>query len=141
MRLTAITLPWADGEFTFDLRLGEVRKLQERTGLGPAVILQRIVDGEWKVDDYRETILQGLLGGGMAAAEASKLVRNWVDERPAGESFLTAAKILKAFIEGAPQPKKAKAPKTKTETTTAPAASTSTLSTEPVPQSDLVLAT
>jgi hypothetical protein len=73
MRLTAITLPWADGEFTFDLRLGEIRKLQDKTGVGPAVILNRIQTDQWKVDDYRETILQGLLGGGMEAGQARTL--------------------------------------------------------------------
>jgi hypothetical protein len=141
MRLTAITIPWADGEFTFDLRLKEVRALQEKTGLGPAVILMRIQSGEWKVDDYRETILQGLLGGGMAAPEASKLVRLWVDERPAQESLLPAQAILMAWIMGAPQPKKASPSKTENETATAPAASTSTQSMETEPQSDLAPAT
>jgi hypothetical protein len=133
MRLTAITFPWADGEYTFDLRLGEVRKIQEKTGLGPGVILERLQSGEWKVDDYREVILQGLLAGGMSAPEASKLVRLWVDDRPAKESLLPAQTILMAFIMGAPRSKKDQAPK-KRETTMAPAASTSTPSTELVPQ-------
>lgn len=137
MRLTAITIPWADGEFTFDLRLKEVRALQEKTGLGPAVILMRIQSGEWKVDDYRETILQGLLGGGMSAPEASKLVRLWVDERPAQESLLPAQAILMAWIMGAPQPKKANPPKMENETEMAPAASTSAQFMETEPQSDL----
>lgn len=133
MRLTAITFPWADGEFTFDLRLGEIRKLQEKTGIGPGVILQHLQTGEWKVDDYRETILQGLLGGGMSAPDAAKLVKNWVDERPAKESLIPAQTILMAFILGAPQGKKGKATKTK-KRTTAPVASTSTPSMEQVSQ-------
>lgn len=132
MRLTAITIPWADGEYTFDLRLKEIRALQEKTGLGPAVILTRIQIGEWKVDDYRETILQGLLGGGMAAPEASKLVRLWVDDRPAQESLLPAQAILMAWIMGAPQSKKDDPPETINETETVPAASTSTESMEQV---------
>lgn len=77
------------------------------------MLLHRLQTGEWKVDDYRETILQGLLGGGMSAAEARKLVKTWVDDRPAKESILPAQSILMAFWVGAPQPKKANAPKKK----------------------------
>jgi hypothetical protein len=131
MRLTAITFNWADGEYTFDLKLGQVRALQEKTGLGPAVILARLQNGEWKVDDYRETLLQGLLGGGMAALEANKLIRLWVDDRPAHESLAPAQAILMAWIMGVPQPKKDEAPESQTRTATAPAASTSTPSMEP----------
>jgi hypothetical protein len=134
MRLTAITLPWADGEFTFDLRLGEIRKLQDKTGVGPAVILNRIQTDQWKVDDYRETILQGLLGGGMEAGQARTLIKDWVDERPAKESLLPAQMILMAWLVGAPQGKKT-APETDSETTMALAGSTSTQSMEPVPPS------
>lgn len=131
MRATAITIPWADAEYTFDLRLGEVRKLQEKTGLGPAVLLVNLQSGNWKVDDYRETILQGLLGGGMSAPDAAKLIKAWVDERPAKESLMPAQAILMAFIVGAPTGKKNGR---KTRTTTEPAASTSHPSTEPAQQ-------
>jgi hypothetical protein len=106
MRLTAISFPWADQEeVTFDLPLGEVRKLQEKTGAGPPVILSRIVNDTWMVDDYRETILQGLLGAKMPAKEAAALVREWVDQRPAKESLIPAQAILLAFIMGAPEKK------------------------------------
>lgn len=135
MRTTATTIEWADGEYKFDLRLKEVRNLQEKTGLGPAMIAHHLATGEWKVDHYRETILQGLLGGGMDAPKANALVRQWVDDRPARESLLPAQAILLAWINGAPEQKKAEAPKSETMTTE-PAASTSEQSTEPALQSD-----
>ena len=141
MRLTAITFEWADGEYTFDLKLGEIRKLQDKTGLGPAVILRDLQSDSWKVDHYRETILQGVLGGGMAAKDTNKLVKDWVDERPAAESLLPAQSILLAWIVGAPQPKKEEAPKDQNETATAPAVSTSTPSIPLEPQSDSAPAT
>lgn len=136
MRLTAITFEWADGEYTFDLKLGEVRKLQDKTGLGPAVILRDLQNENWKVDHYRETLLQGLLGGGMDAKQANKLVREWVDERPAQESIIPAVTVLMSWILGAPEPKKEVAPQMESEAETAPGASTTALSTEPEPQSD-----
>lgn len=134
MRQTAITIEWADGEFTFDLRLGEVRNLQEKTGLGPPLILHNLQNNQYKVDDFRETILQGLIGGGKSAEEARKLVKKWVDDRPAKESLLPAQMILMSWIVGAPKGK-ATAPKTN-ETTTAPDDSTSTQYMEQVPQSE-----
>lgn len=130
MRLTEIEIEWAGGTHKFDLKLGNVRALQEKTGIGPGVIHERLIAGQWKVDDYRETILQGLLGAGMAAPEASKLVRTWVDERPAKESLLPAQAIILSFIMGAPPAKKAPALKKKKKTT-ARAGSTSGRSTEP----------
>jgi hypothetical protein len=140
MRITAIEIPWADGEFKFDLRLGEIRNLQEKTGIGPPVILQRLQNDQWKVDDYRETILQGLMGGGRTAKEASELVKKWVDNRPAVESILPAQSILLSWLVGVPE-KKPEAVETQTEAETAPAASTSPQSTDQVPQSDLLPAT
>lgn len=135
MRLTAVTFDWGGEERTFDLRLGEVRKIEDKTGIGPAVILANLQNGTWKVDEYREVILQGLMGGGMSAPEATKLVKSWVDERPAKESLLPAMNIIMAWLVGVPQdaPKgKEKAAK-KRPKRTAPAASTSPPSTVSVP--------
>jgi hypothetical protein len=131
MRLTAVTMEWADGEYTFDLPLGSVRALQEKTGFGPAMLLYRIQTDQWKVDDYRETIFQGLIGGGLTPVEATKLVKAYVDDRPAKESLLPAQAVLMAFINGMPS-KKAETPGDQIETTTAPVESTSEHSTEPV---------
>jgi hypothetical protein len=138
MRLTSITMPWADGEYTFDLRLGEVRKLQLQTGLGPPVILFELQNDRWKVDHIRETILQGLLGGGMKVEQARSLVVKWVDNRPARENLLVAQVIILAWINGAPEPKKVPAVDSNQETTMAPDVLTSPQSTEQVPLSDLV---
>jgi hypothetical protein len=130
--VTAITIPWADlEEVTFDLPMGEVRHLQEKTGAGPPVILYRLLNDQWKVDDYRETILQGLLGAKMPVDQARKLVKKWVDDRPAKESLLTAQAILMAFIMGAPTPKKPEAVEGQSEEPAMAAAnSTSPQSTE-----------
>lgn len=130
MRPTAITIPWADGEYTFDLRLKEVRSLQDKTGFGCGVLLSRLQSDHWKVDDFRETILQGLIGGGMEPIPAAALVRQYVDDRPAKESLLPAAAILMAWIMGAP-PGKNQTPTIDDEAATVPVASTSESSMEP----------
>lgn len=117
MRLTAIQMPWADlEEVTFDLPLGAVRHLQEKTGAGPPVILSRLQQDQWRVDDYRETILQGLIGGKQFTKDqAGALVRKFVDDQPAAESLMTAQAVLMAFILGAPKPKNPETVEAKSE--------------------------
>lgn len=95
-----ITFDWGDGEHGFRLGLGQIRELQEKTGIGPAALLKRIALGDWKVDDLRETVRLGLVGAGTKAEEALKLVRRYVDERPLEESVEPAIKILNAVLFG-----------------------------------------
>lgn len=137
MRPTAVTIEWGGEEHIFDLKLGNVRALQEKTGIGPALIAHRLQTGAWNVDDYRETLKQGLIGGGKTPNDAEKLVKQHCDERPAKESILPATCVLLSWINGAPKATvgKKKAPRKTTETTTAPTVSTSAPSTEQAPSS------
>ena len=63
-RDASVTFDWADGTYKFRLPYGQIAELQEKTGCGPQFLLSRIIDGSWKVDDLRETIRLGLIGGG-----------------------------------------------------------------------------
>ncbi len=86
----------------FRIRCGELRKIQETCGTGPGEVARRVARGvavrranpkasildqvaiglgEWRVDDVREPIFLGLIGGGMAPNDAGKLVREWIDDR------------------------------------------------------------
>lgn len=108
-----ITLEWADGEHVFRLGLGQLRELQERVSavrvrigvepVGPAFLASEIGAGRWMVDDLRETIRLGLIGGGMKPAEALMLVQRYVDARPLQESVVPAYAILSAALVGAPE--------------------------------------
>lgn len=120
----AVTLPWGDRDRTFRLRIGEWRKVEAKTGAGPEEIAARLaptvtaldngvsllsaaamgVIGKWRVDDVREVILQGLLGGDetLGPVTAAKLVQDWVDERPLRENVLVAFTIVMASIGGVP---------------------------------------
>ena len=122
-----VTLDWADDEHSFCLRLGELRELQDKTGFGPQKLMRRVADGDWHVDDLRETLRLGLIGAGMSAPEALKLVRRYVDERPLIESIKPALAVLVAVLSGfeAASPRKKRKPAKRTTT-----ASTSPASTE-----------
>lgn len=120
MKPTAIELDWADGGYIFDIGpLDRVRALQEKCDAGPQLIAHRLESGFWKVDDFRETLLQGLIGGGKTAAEALALIRQYVDGIPAKEHILPARAVLLAYINGLPKgkaEKKTKRRRSKTKT-------------------------
>lgn len=122
-----IELDFAGELRTFRLAIGQWRKVQEKCDAGPAELLARLSPaffarqqglsfdqilgggllGRWRVDDIREPILQGLLGANMAAPEAMKLVRDWVEERPLIESVALAYQIVLAGVIGAEDEKPA----------------------------------
>lgn len=103
-----ITLEWADGEYTFRLGIGEIRKLQERTDCGPYELFDRISTRKFKVDELRETVRLGLVGGGQCKAangvpddrRINRLIKDYVDERPIIPTMLLCAKILNAALAG-----------------------------------------
>ena len=122
-RAGEIRLDWAgEPERLFRLGIGQVRKIQEATGLGPTGIaartmismgvLKAIRDGDIEtlsrldpvktaeIGEVREVHLQGLLGAGVPGPEALKLVRDWVEERPLAESLPSAYAIAMAAVLG-----------------------------------------
>jgi hypothetical protein len=55
--------------------------------------------GAWRVDDVREPLYRGLIGGGMTPTEAGKLVRELFDERPLLENIdLALAVVLGSLL-------------------------------------------
>lgn len=93
-RHAEIGLEFGGEDRRFRLALGELRELQEKTDAGPAHLLQRLTDGTWRVDDIRETLRLGLIGGGMTPSEALALCRRYVDDRPLLESLPLARAVL-----------------------------------------------
>lgn len=102
-RNASITLTWADGDYVFRLAWGQLSQLQEQCDAGPYVILQRLMDGGWKMKDISEVIRFGLIGGGMEPIRALKLVRAYVEDRPPMESLMVAQAVLTAGVIGAPE--------------------------------------
>lgn len=101
-RDASITLDWADGTYPFRLAWGELEKLQEACDSGPYVILNRLIDGSWRLADISAVIRCGLIGGGMSPADALKKVRLYVEDRPPMENLTIAQAVLSAGIVGAP---------------------------------------
>lgn len=97
------TIIWAGGEDQFCLSaVGNILDLEERCGAGLAVIFQRLGDGSWKLNDIRETIRLGLIGGGMKPEDAMLRVKRSVDANPLAASVLVAYQVINAVIVGVP---------------------------------------
>ncbi len=104
----SLTLPFADGDYTFRLGWGELIQLQEATDAGPYVVMQRLASGAWKVDDISHTIRLALIGGGLKPADALRLTRQYVEQRPPMENVILAQGVLGASLMGAPEDDRSK---------------------------------
>lgn len=119
-RAGEIAVEFGGEERTFRLAIGQWRRIQEKCDAGPGEIASRLSGfmllrdgklplaqaaalgrlGSWRVDDVRETLLQGLIGGGMTPDEAGPLIRTYVDERPWSETIPVAYQVVMAAIIG-----------------------------------------
>lgn len=97
------TIVWAGGEDAFCLaKVGHILDLERKCGTGIAAIMTRLGSGTWGLNDVREPIRIGLIGGGMAPDEAMKAVQNNVDENPLASSVLLAYAVIEAVMVGVP---------------------------------------
>lgn len=99
-----IETDFGDGTHRFRLGIGQLEELQEKTGVGPFALMQRLLSGEWLVADVREPIRLGLIGGGLDPLKALNLTRRYVDDIPHWAlNALLAKAIVGAAIMGAPE--------------------------------------
>jgi hypothetical protein len=154
-RTGEIVTEWGDEDRTFRLGIGQWRKLQEKLDVGPGELARRlggllefrrrfpkasIVEllllggaGDWRVDDVREVLMQGLVGGGLNPTEAGRLVRDLHDERPLLENVPLAFEIVLASFIG-PEDEPLGKPQGEAEANPSPAeSSASPTSTETAP--------
>lgn len=106
----SITLGWADGEYRFRLAWAQLRALQEACDAGPGHVLERLQTNRWRIEDIEQVLFQGLLGGGMEAAQVRRLIRAYVQEQPLGENVMIAQAVLAAAVVGAPDDDEAQMP-------------------------------
>jgi len=153
-----IVRAWGDADRTFRLGIGEWRKIQETCDAGPGEIAGRLAGwsatrqanpkagllqllvagavGAWRVDDIREPLYRGLIGGGLDPTSAGKLMRELHDERPLLENLDLALAVVLASLIGAGDEPVGEAEGKGQETARPPfpeASSGSPTTTEPVP--------
>lgn len=85
-----IVLEWANGEYLFALRVSEIETLEaesinpstNKPGIGIGAIWMRLMRGDWYISDIHNVIRLGLIGGGMGAVEAKRMVKNYAEGVP-----------------------------------------------------------
>jgi hypothetical protein len=95
----SIELTWAGDLRQFRLGIDELLALQDKRDAGPQEIANRLSLQGWRVQDVHETLRLGLIGGGMDA----KLARRLVDERAGPGKLASSALIAYAVIVSAIQ--------------------------------------
>jgi hypothetical protein len=98
--MSKITMPFGDSDHDFKLTIGGLKELQEKLSVGPLALFNRLISGEWKVEDAREIIRVAAIGGGMSPVDALVLVKRYCDDRPLLESIEPALKIMSAALSG-----------------------------------------
>lgn len=98
-----VTINWADGEHKFNIaKIKCVLELEEKCGVGVAEIFKRLREDRWHVNDVRETLRLGLIGGGMMPDRALRFINRYCDDQPAVASLQLAMVILMAYMVGVP---------------------------------------
>lgn len=97
------TIIWSNGEDQFCLaKIGLLLDLEAKCNAPIGVIFGRLGSGNFSVNDIRETIRLGLMGGGRTPAQAMDIVKIHVDGNPLASSVLTAYAIIEAVMVGVP---------------------------------------
>lgn len=99
-RAAEVTLLWGGEERLFRLPIGRIRAVQEKCDAGLPELLRRYITQAWMIDDVREVILQGLIGGGLDNQSATKAVMAYFDDTPVQPHVITAQAIVAAAIVG-----------------------------------------
>ncbi|UXS38343.1 gene transfer agent family protein [Agrobacterium tumefaciens] len=96
---------FADGTYKFALTwplAAEWEKTTERSLY--ATLLHATRTGIVNLNDARELVRLGLIGGGLPPTDALRLVRTYVEERPAAENFGLVINLVSAFFHGTDVP-------------------------------------
>lgn len=99
-RAAAVQLDFAGEERRFALPIGRLRAVQEKVDCGPMELLRRYAADEWRVDDVREVLFQGLVGGGTDSPTATTLMRQHFDDLPLKPFVMLAQVVVMAVVVG-----------------------------------------
>ena len=147
-----VTADFAGEERAFRLRLGELRRIEDRCGGAIGDVAQRLaraltVLSQLKgidalvaglnvhADDVREVIHQGLLGAGMPSSEVTPLLRREIDDRGL-PGVVDNVNVALRVLVGAQEAPDTGEPRAGASPATAPSGSTSASSSALAPPSD-----
>lgn len=90
-----------EGYYDLCLRIGELIALQELRGVGPYVLAQRFLSGEWLIEDVIQVIRLALIGGGsVSPKDALAIVERAVIPGYLTEYVGLAGNVIFAALSG-----------------------------------------
>lgn len=96
----SVELVWGGDLRSFRLGIDELLALQEKRDAGIQEIANRLRLQTWRVQDVHETLRLGLMGGGMDAKVAQRLIDEQARPGKLASSALTAFAVLVSAIQG-----------------------------------------
>lgn len=93
---------FGDGRHDFQLKIGQLEELQEKTDAGPEELLDRLMSGKWRVADLREPLRLGLIGAGTEPISALLLVDRYASPGNLITHKSLVINVLSAALIGAP---------------------------------------
>jgi hypothetical protein len=99
-RTAKVRVFFGDRKYDFQLGLGELEELDELARVGPNVQLMRLQSGTWTLDDVRQPIRLGLVGGGLDKEAAYVLTERHVRPGYLADCAKIAAVVLMAATLG-----------------------------------------
>ncbi|EJW12733.1 hypothetical protein A33M_1703 [Rhodovulum sp. PH10] len=94
----AIDLVWGGDERRFRLAIDQCLALEERRGCGLAEIRQRLATDRWHIDDIRETLRLGLIGGGVDGKLARELIDRHCGAGKLYDGVIVALAVITAAV-------------------------------------------
>lgn len=96
----SIELKWGGDLRKFRLDIDHLLALQDKRDAGPQEIANRFRLQTWRVQDVQETLRLALMGGGMEAKLAQRLVDEQAKPGKLASSALTAFAVIMSAIQG-----------------------------------------
>lgn len=97
------TTEFAGLERTFRFRTGEFFDVEEASGAPIGTLYKRLATSDFYAGDVQHVLRIGLVGGGMAASEADRLVRSQMDVKPLFALAGIAQDVILAAMTGIPE--------------------------------------
>lgn len=102
--MDSIVRDYAGAERKFRLRVADVLDLEEATKRPISELYGAIIGQKFRIEDIRQTVIRGLVGGGCPAEEAKRLVSERMDALPLIEHVIIAQSLMVATMTGIEPP-------------------------------------
>ena len=99
---TSVELEWGGAKRKFALPNAQAFELEKETGAGIVLLNARLRAGAWLLSDLRNILRRALMGGGLTAPEADKLLVEYFDDEriPRQPQATTCLLITSAWLYG-----------------------------------------